>query len=599
MGFDDSHIADSRTLEFEQKFLSSTGGGGLDVVLNSLAGDFVDASLRLLTGGGRFIEMGKTDLRDASSIAERYPGVEYRAFDLIEAGPDHIAQMFDELTNMFEIGALEPLPLKAFDVRCAAAAYRFVSLARHIGKVVLSVPDAPGGLLTGCNGGLASSTVLITGGTGMAGGALARHLVTRYGVAHVVLVSRTGEQAPGVAALMADLRGDGAEVSVRACDVSDRDAAAALISDLGDQYPLRGVFHAAGLLDDGLIESLTPGRVDAVLRAKVDGAWNLHELTQNMDLTAFVMFSSMAGIVGTPGQGNYAAANSFLDGLAAYRRAHGLPGLSIAWGLWEQSSAMTRHLADRDKVRMSRFGLAALSTAQAMELFDAALLADRALVVAARQDRAGLAADINGALPPILSQLAARLHRRVVDDAGATSASTSGLTGRLQGLTAEQRLSELVDLVCSSAATVLGRSNKSDIDADLAFQSLGFDSLTAVELRNRLKTATGLTLSPTLIFDYPTPAALAEHLDVRLAAASPDVRLPDRMDRFNEITRELHTLLNQPDWDSEAKTHLATRIQNLLSPLVTSADDVDVDDGDIYSASESQLFAILDEELGS
>ena len=342
MGFDDSHIADSRTLEFEQKFLSATGGGGLDVVLNSLAGDFVDASLRLLSGGGRFIEMGKTDLRDAHSVAARYPGVEYRAFDLIEAGPDHIAAMFGELTKLFETGALEPLPLKAFDVRCAAAAYRFVSLARHIGKVVLSVPDAPGGVLTGCNGGLAGSTVLITGGTGMAGGALARHLVTRYGVAHVVLVSRSGEQAPGVVALLADLREAGAAVSVRACDVADRDAAAALISELGDQYPLRGVFHAAGLLDDGLIASLTPGRVDAVLRAKVDGAWNLHELTQNMDLTAFVMFSSMAGIVGTPGQANYAAANSFLDGLAAYRRAHGLPGLSIAWGLWEQSSAMTR-----------------------------------------------------------------------------------------------------------------------------------------------------------------------------------------------------------------------------------------------------------------
>jgi polyketide synthase 7 len=166
-------------------------------------------------------------------------------------------------------------------------------------------------------------------------------------------------------------------------------------------------------------------------------------------------------------------------------------------------------------------------------------------------------------------------------------------------LSAEQRRSELVDLVCSSAATVLGRSNRSDIDAGLAFQSLGFDSLTAVELRNRLKTATGLTLSPTLIFDYPTPTVLGEHLDTRLAAATPEVHLPDRMDRFNEITRELHTLLNQPDWDPEDKSHLATRIQNLLTPLVTSADEFDVNDGDLHSASESQLFAILDEELGS
>ena len=173
----------------------------------------------------------------------------------------------------------------------------------------------------------------------MAGSALARHLVDRYGVAHVMLVSRSGEQADGVAELVAELRDAGALVSVVACDVGDRDAVAAMLAQLPAQYPLRGVFHAAGVLDDGLIASLTPDRVDAVLRAKVDGAWNLHELTKDLNLSAFVMFSSMAGIVGAPGQGNYAAANSFLDGLAAYRRAHGLAGLSVAWGMWEQASA--------------------------------------------------------------------------------------------------------------------------------------------------------------------------------------------------------------------------------------------------------------------
>ncbi len=243
-------------------------------------------------------------------------------------------------------------------------------------------------LLSGCGGGLAGGTVVITGGTGMAGGLLARHVVARYGVANVVLISRSGEQAGGVLELVAGLRDAGAEVSVVACDVADRDALAAVLARVPAEYPLRGVIHAAGALDDAVIASLTPDRVDAVLRAKVDGAWNLHELTQDLDLSAFVVFSSMAGIVGTPGQGNYAAANSFLDGLIAYRQGRGLPGLSMAWGLWEQASAMTQHLGDRDKARMSRFGLAPLSSEQALELFDSAMVADRGVVVAARLDTA-------------------------------------------------------------------------------------------------------------------------------------------------------------------------------------------------------------------
>jgi polyketide synthase 7 len=602
MGFDDDHIGDSRTQEFEQRFLAATDGAGVDVVLNSLAGEFNDASLRLLAGGGRFIEMGKTDLRDPQLVADQHQGVWYRAFDLIEAGPDHTAAMLAELMALFAAGTLKPLPVKTFDVRCAATAYRYISQARHIGKVVLTIPDGPGTLLSGCDGGLAGGSVVITGGTGMAGSAVAGHLVARYGVGHVVLVSRRGADGEGVAELVGRLEEAGARVSVVACDVADRDAVAALISGLPAQYPLRGVFHAAGILDDGLIASLTPERVDAVLRAKVDGAWNLHELTQDLDLSAFLMFSSMAGIVGTPGQGNYAAANSFLDGLAAYRRAQGLAGLSVAWGLWEQASAMTQHLADRDKARMARLGLAPLSTEQALQLFDHAMLTDRPLMVAARVDAAALA-DQRAALPPLLSQLVvARATRRVIDETDTTAASMTSLVARLHGLTAEQRHDQLVDLVCSNAATVLGRSNAADINAGSVFQDLGFDSLTAVELRNRLKTATGLSFSPTLIFDYPTPIVLAEHLDSRLDVDTTSADQPNLMTRFNDITCELQALLDQPDWKPEDKTQLTTRIQALLTTLSTHLDPCeshDSDDEDIQTATESQLFAILDEELGS
>ncbi|CQD13553.1 RifB protein [Mycobacterium lentiflavum] len=604
MGFDDDHIGDTRSLDFEEKFLATTGGAGVDVVLNSLAGEFLDASLRLLVGGGRFIEMGKTDLRDPASMA---PGVRYRAFDLIEAGPDLTATMLSDLMAMFDAGVLKPLPVRMFDVRSASSAYRFVSQARHIGKVVLTIPDGPGDpVLTGSGGGLAGGCVLITGGTGMAGSAVAAHLVARYGVAHVVLASRSGADGEGVPEVVDQLETAGAQVSVVACDVADREALAALIAGLPARYPLKGVFHAAGVLDDGLIASLTPQRMAPVLRAKVDGAWNLHELTREMDLSAFVMFSSMAGIVGSAGQGNYAAANSFLDGLATYRRAHGLAGLSIAWGLWEQASGMTRHLDERDKARMSRIGLAPMATEQALRLFDTAMLAERPVMVAARIDPGALA-DNGATLPPLLSQLVARPIRRVIDETDTTAASMTSLVARLQGLSPEQRHSELVDLVSRNAATVLGRPNAGDINAGSVFQDLGFDSLTAVELRNRLKTATGLTLSPTLIFDYPTPIVLAEHLETRLvvpgvvnSAEQPDVMA--RFARFNDITRELQTLLNQPDWQPEDKAHLTTRIQTLLTTLGAHLDPHDqqeADDEDIHSASESELFAILDEELGS
>ncbi|HTQ19970.1 type I polyketide synthase, partial [Mycobacterium sp.] len=589
MGFDDSHIGDSRTVEFEQKFLAATDGAGVDVVLNSLAGEFLDASLRLLTRGGHFVEMGKTDVRDPQLVAVEHPGVRYRAFDLMEAGPDHIAAMMTELMGLFGNGVLTPLPVKTFDVRSAAGAYRYVSQARQIGKVVLTVAEG---------GGLAGSTVVISGGTGMAGSAVAEHLVNRYGVAHVVLVSRSGAGAEGVAELVARLEEAGARVSVLACDVADREAAAALLGGLDPQYPLRGVFHAAGVLDDGLIASLTPGRVDTVLRAKVDGAWNLHELTRDLDLSAFVLFSSMAGIVGAPGQGNYAAANSFLDALAAHRRARGLAGLSVAWGLWEQASAMTQHLADRDKARMSRVGLAPVATEHALRLLDTAMLADRPMLVAARLDPAALA-DHSAALPPLLSHLVARPTRRVIDETDTTAASMTNMVARLHGLSAEQRHRQLVDLVRSNAATVLGRRDTADINPGSIFQDLGFDSLTAVELRNRLKNATGLTLSPTLIFDYPTPTALADHLDPRLAVTTTGSDQPDLMARFNDVTRELQMLLGQPDWKPEDKTHLAARIQSLLTTLSAELDPYDPDDSDIQNATESQLFAILDEELGS
>ncbi|WP_019699719.1 beta-ketoacyl reductase, partial [Mycobacterium avium] len=259
-----------------------------------------------------------------------------------------------------------------------------------------------------------------------------------------------------------------------------------------------------------------------VLRAKVDAAWNLHELTRDMNLSAFVMFSSMAGLVGSSGQGNYAAANSFLDALAAHRRAHGLPAISLAWGLWDQASAMTGGLDAADLARLGRDGILALSSDEAMELFDTALIVDEPFLAPARIDLGALRAHAV-AVPPMFAELVNAPTRRRVDDSLAAAKSKSALAHRLDGLPEAEQHAVLLELVRSHIATVLGSPTAEAIDPDKAFQELGFDSLTAVEMRNRLKTATGLALSPTLIFDYPTPNALAGYIRTELAGAPQEI----------------------------------------------------------------------------
>ncbi len=576
MGFDEEHIGDSRTLEFEEKFLRATGGRGVDVVLNSLAGEFTDASLRLLAVGGRFVEMGKTDIRDPQVIAKLYPGVRYRAFDLAEAGPQRLGQMLGELKELFEAHTLHRLPVTTWDVRCARSALRFVSQARHVGKVVLRMPEVLGEEL-------AAGVVVITGGTGMVGAVLARHVVARYGVREVVLVSRRGHEAVGAAEVVAGLSSAGARVQVLACDVADPQAVAQLITELRVQgRPITGVIHAAGILDDAPVGALSAQRVDTVLRAKVDGAWNLHEATADLGLSVFVVCSSIAGVLGAAGQGNYAAANAFVDALAAYRRQRGLVASSLQWGLWEQASAMTAHLSERDRARIQRWGLAPMSNEHATALFDRALLSEHPAVIAARWHWALLADPAHSAqLPPLLSTLVRRPVRRVADND--RSAGESVLAARLRGLTPTQQQELLIEAVCAHAAVVLGHPDPQDLNADNAFGDLGFDSLTAVELRNRLKTATGLPLSPTLIFDYPTPTALAKHL---LASINPEGVSGDDLNITERRLREMFMSIPISQLrdagilgtlEMLANQQISTAAGGSVSAIEESIDDMDVD----------------------
>ncbi|MFC9653516.1 type I polyketide synthase, partial [Streptomyces sp. NPDC056937] len=347
-------------------------------------------------------------------------------------------------------------------------------------------------------------SVLITGGTGGLGAVTARHLVAEHGVRRLLLVSRRGLGAEGAEALAHELTELGAEVTVEACDAADRDALAGLLA----RHPVSAVIHTAGVLDDGLVGSLTRERLDTVLRPKADAAWHLHELTRGQDLTAFVVFSSVAGVIGSAGQGNYAAGNAFLDALMERRRSEGLPGVSLAWGPWDRTGGMTGSLAEAEAERHARSGVPALPVEQGVALFDAALTTGEAAVVPVRLDLPVLRAQ--GDVPPLLRSLIRTRVRRASSVAG--SGTAGDLVQRLTRLEAAERAELLLDLVRGQVALVLGHAGGADIDAGRAFRELGFDSLTAVELRNRLSTVTGLRLPATLVFDYPTVRALAAHL---------------------------------------------------------------------------------------
>ncbi|MEV6214041.1 SDR family NAD(P)-dependent oxidoreductase [Nocardia sp. NPDC051833] len=356
-------------------------------------------------------------------------------------------------------------------------------------------------------------TVLLTGASGALGGLFARHLVDKHGVRRLLLLSRRGESGPGAAELRAALEDSGAEVSFVACDVADRAALAAAIADIPAAQPLSGVFHLAGVLDDGAIGSLTPDRMATVLRPKVDAALHLHELTADLPLTAFVLFSSVAGVFGNPGQGNYAAANAVLDALAAHRRGIGLAGTSLAWGMWD--GGMAGELSQVDRQRIARSGLLPLAAEQGLALFDAALRTDTAAPVLARVDLDALRG-AGFATPALFTGLVP--HRRK-----AASGAATALRTRLAGTPDGERAGVLVEIVRGQVATVLGHQDLNAVAADKAFGDLGFDSITAIEFRNALKAVTGLPLPATLVFDYPTPQALADYLAAEFAGTGQDV----------------------------------------------------------------------------
>ena len=431
-------------------------------------------------------------------------------------------------------------------------------------------------------------TVLVTGATGGLGRLVVRHLVGVLGVRSVLLLSRSGRGAPGVGEFEAALVGLGARVVIEACDVSDREQLQAVLGLVPEEFPLRGVIHLAGIIDDGLVEGLSVERVERVLAPKLDAAWYLHELTAEMDLSAFVLFSSAAGVLGAPGQGSYAAGNVFLDALAWYRRARGLAGLSIAWGLWALDG-LGGTLSEDDIARVERSGVGMFSAEEGLERFDAACRSGRAMLVPVRLQMSALRAQARaGVLPGLLRGLVRVPTQRAGEHAG------DSLSRRLAGVGEAEREGVVLEVVRGEVAAVLGLTSAEEVAPGRSFSELGFTSLSAVELRNRLNAATGLRLPATLIFDHPTPTTLATHLNTQLTGGDVDASLME-----TEL-KKFERMLSAADAQEEQRRRIATRLRAFLSDWdATAANGEVVADEEVDEVSDEAIFDLLDSELGT
>ncbi|MCZ7458831.1 SDR family NAD(P)-dependent oxidoreductase [Streptomyces sp. WMMC940] len=446
---------------------------------------------------------------------------------------------------------------------------------------------------------LPEGTVLITGGTGALGAAVARHLVVAHGVRQLLLASRRGETAPGAAELRAELTGLGAEVRIAACDVADRDALKALLSEIPAEHALTGVVHAAGVLDNGLLPALTPDQLAAVLGPKADAAWHLHELTHGDELAAFVLFSSVVGAFGGPGQANYAAAGAFLDALAERRRAEGLPAGSPAWGLWEVEGGINAGLTPADRSRFARDGFVPTSTAEGLALFDSVLTSRHAALVVVPFDLAAVRAS-GGAVPPLLRAMVPVADRRP-ERAGADVGVP--LADRLAGMDAGERQAFVLDLVRGEVAVVLGFRDPAAVEAQRPFQELGFDSLTAVQLRNRLGAVSGIRLPATVVFDHPTPAALTTFLLAGLGdGPEPAERTPllAELDKLEEILSTAVGADRAGSADAEEHAAVTARLQTMLSRWMDASGGTPGHGpaNPLESATTDELLDFIDNELG-
>ncbi len=514
------HVFDSRTLDFADQIAELTNGRGVDVVLNSLNGDYIPRSLELLSPGGRFVEIGKIGIWTAEQVRALRPDVNYFSFDLLEVSkqqPDYLSELLNELTGQFQRGELQPLRHTVFEIAEAPTAFRYMAQAKHIGKVVMTLPPVlPQQPVVRPDG-----TYLITGGLGALGRLTAQWLAEQ-GAKSLLLVGRKAPSAIAQAWIN-DLKAHGVTVTTAQVDITEPGAIAPLLERC--PLPLRGVIHAAGVLDDGVLQNQTWERFQAVLAPKVQGAWNLHELTRSHDLDFFVCFSSVASLLGSAGQANYAAANAVLDSLMHRRRQWGLPGLSVNWGAW--AVGMATQLMEREQQRLKAQGMTLITPEQGLPLLSELLQQNQVQASVLPMDwDAFRAAQPGQALPPFFERVLP------AESAAATPAAPALLQSLQQGDDSQSnsygnRQERLQQFIREQLAKVLGFSAPELIDIYDNFSDLGMDSLMAVEFTNRLQAGLGYSISQSLLFDYASVAALAGHLATTLfqdeASAAMDV----------------------------------------------------------------------------
>ena len=504
------HVMDSRTVDFAREVLETTGGRGVDIVLNSLTGEFIPKSLSVLARGGRFVELGHREVWDKERVASVQPGVEYAAFNLLEISqhePERVASLLRQVFAAFRDGGLKPLPRREFPLLDAVSAFRYMAQARHIGKIVLTESD-PASAPDAVTQFRRDGTYLVTGGLAGLGLRVAAWLAA-HGAGHLVLLGRREPDATA-REVIARLERDGVRVMVARADVSRRDEVAAVLAEAQRKLPpLRGVVHAAGTLDDGILVQQDWSRFAKVMAAKVSGSWVLHMLTWSAPLDFFVLFSAGASFLGRPGQGNHAAANAFEDALAHARRRSGLPAISINWGAWGEVGAATRGGVDR---RIAASGFTTIPPEEGLRALGRVMATNPTQVAVMGVDWPRFFAGTEkGRERRLLSEIAREAPRRKAGGAGPILVEPSFLERLAQAPTA-QHWSLLVGLVHRHAVRVLGLEATRPIDPRRPLHELGLDSLMAVELRNALGTTLGRPLPATLLFDYPTLDTLAGYL---------------------------------------------------------------------------------------
>jgi NADPH:quinone reductase-like Zn-dependent oxidoreductase/acyl carrier protein len=501
------HVMDSRSLAFAEQIAAITEGQGVDIVLNSLAGEFINRSLELLSPGGRFIEIGKADTLSSREIETLFPQITYRRFDLAditEHEPALVVSMFGCLFSLFDQGILQPLPMTVFPVQRAKEAFRFMAQARHIGKVIISLADrlrerrmVDKGIVD------PEASYLITGGLGALGLAVAGWLAEE-GCRHLVLVGRKGPSAEADATVE-KLRMAGLQVAVMTGDVAEAADVSRIMTGLrAAMPPLKGIFHAAGLLDDSMLVDLDAERLERVLRPKIDGAWNLHRATEKDDLELFVLFSSLTAVTGSPGQANYAAANAALDGFARWRRSRGLAAVSINWGPWGEAGMAAQE--GREERLLAR-GIRSISIDAGLQALATVLRANPVEQCVVDLDLQRLSSFI----PSTGTGLYSGLLSRRGEQPGDTAVATTG-PDVIRGAPPAERPALMLLLVRELAAKVMGLSDPGRIESDRPLQEQGFDSLMSVDLRNMIARTFSVELPVSLLFDYPTPEKISAFL---------------------------------------------------------------------------------------